>query len=776
MNKLKKQNRKNMHIYKKDRRIYESIAIAFVMICISMGFLCFQYYRHLQDTVKTESSGYIQEIAKQMGTNVNKIVSDNFSVLETVATVLESSKVNSYEQVQEIIQEQQNIWKYEKMMLIDEKGITYDEKGEAIKLSSDTYLQEVIVEQKASMSSSQVIDGRECIVFAIPFEGVQIGNTKMVAIAASYDLSTFDKILSMTAFEGNGYAHIIHKDGTVVIRSSSKNALETGYNILNFLSDAKLSDGKHIDEVRSSIANGESGHLEFTLGSANEYMTYTPLEKEEWSLLTFIPVSVISEKSNTLLKITLLLCGFVTIAFSLLFISLILNFYRNKSKLEAIAYVDTVTNGNTIQKFYELVEEMLLATNKPQYALIYTNIEKFKVLNEQYGKRACDEILCSIESGISADLRSDECMGRLFADNFCVLVKYEDEVRLKERFGEWQKGFKAYIQKNGAVELPLIIEFGVFVIGNESIPLAHMVDRAKLSLSEIMCELPGKLRYAIYDDKIHRMLLREKQLEDIMEEALENKEFEVYLQPKYHTQTEKIGGAEALVRWIRPSEGMIYPDEFIPLFEKNGFIIQVDLFVFEKVCSTIRKWIDAGEEPIKVSVNCSRVQLKNPNFLRKYSQIAKKYDIPKKSIEIELTENTVFEDVGRLSEIIREIHTAGFGCSMDDFGSGYSSLNLIQDIPVDTLKLDKIFFRSSSRELSRTESVVGSIISMSKALSMETVAEGVEERVQLDMLKRLRCDYIQGYYFAKPMPIADFESLAFSKVIENTVNRSEGEV
>ncbi|MEG2421595.1 MAG: EAL domain-containing protein, partial [Oscillospiraceae bacterium] len=197
------------------------------------------------------------------------------------------------------------------------------------------------------------------------------------------------------------------------------------------------------------------------------------------------------------------------------------------------------------------------------------------------------------------------------------------------------------------------------------------------------------------------------------------------------------------------------------LFEKNGFIVQLDLWVFEQVCRTLRLWLDRGLTPMRISVNCSRVHLKMPGFLAQYCLIADRYAVPHQLLEIEVTENVVFEDVHYLTQIISGIHAAGFSCSMDDFGSGYSSLNLIQDIPVDVLKLDKIFFRSNAHGLGRTESVVGSIIAMARALSMETVAEGVEERHQVDMLRRLGCDYIQGYYFARPMSIPDFEVLAF---------------
>lgn len=754
-------------LFSANRRSFRNIVIIFILICLGMGILCFQYYKKLQYTVKAETNGYLQEISSQMSTNVSKTINDNFAVLGIISSMLENYNVNTYEKFQKAVDDQQDYWNYNKLMLIDENGVAYDVEGNAMVLASDEYLQDAIVNKKNAMSSSQMIDGAECVVFAIPLDGLMVDGIKMSALAASYELSKFDKILSMTAFDGKGYAHIIRKDGSVIVRSSSKHAIQSGYNILNTLSTAEIQDGRMYDEIKADIAAGKSGQTEFSINESREYMVYTPVSSQQWCLITFVPVMAVNEKSDLFLKLTLMMCGIITFVFAALVCVLMVNFYRHRQRLEQIAYVDPVTGGNTSQRFYDLMGEKLRVANKPQYALVFSNVEKFKVLNEQLGRNACNGILRGIQCGINTDLAGNECMGRIGADNFCILIEYHDEADIAARFDRWYISSASYIEKNEPVWLPLIIEFGVYVIENDTIAFPLMVDRAKLALSETTQELRGKLRYSIYDERIRSQLFREKKIEDMMEDALKEREFCVYLQPKFYVQSEKIGGAEALVRWASRSEGMIYPDEFISLFEKNGFIVQLDLWVFEDVCKTIRKWLDAGLTPVKISVNCSRVHLKNPKFLDKYCAIAAKYNIPDGLLEIELTENAVFEDVESLTRTIEKIHAAGFGCSMDDFGSGYSSLNLIQDIPVDTLKLDKIFFRNGSKNLQRTESVVGSIISMSKALSMVTVAEGVEERLQVDMLKRLNCDLIQGYYFAKPMPVDKFELLAYNTVIEN---------
>lgn len=756
--------RKSIPAAKKEMGLLRITIVVFAALCVLVGFLCFGYYIRLQDTIKTESRGYMQEISTQMGVNVNKNIEDKYDVLGTIATVLRQLDVSSYDAFREIAKEQQELWDYQIVLLIDSNGVAYDADGSTVALSADQYLQDVVVRKEPSLSASQVIDGKESILFSIPLEEIAIEGNEMAALAVGYELSTFDQILAMTAFDGKGYAHIIRGDGTVVVRSSSKNALKTGYNILNSLVEVQFHDGREIDDVKTDIAEGRQGQTEFTFEKSREYMTYIPLGKQQWSLLTFVPASVVNAKSDMLLKITLLLCGLITVSFALLLAVLTRTYYRNKRKLEQIAYVDLVTGGNTIERFYELAQNLLDDTSRPQYALVYTNIEKFKVLNEQSGKAACDEILCGIEHGIGCELDAEECMGRLFADNFCLLVKYQGEEVLAERFANWYQNASNYVEKKGSVWLPLILEFGIYCISDESMPFTHMIDRAKLALNEAAREFRGKMRYAIYDEQVRRILFREKQIEDWMEQALVNGEFQVYLQPKYRTQTEQVGGAEALARWKHPTEGMIFPDEFIPLFEKNGFILQLDFHMFEEVCKAIRRWIDEGVTPIKVSVNCSRLHLRSLGFLDRYKIIADKHRVPYSLLEIEVTENTVFEDVKHLPEIIGEIRNAGFGCSMDDFGSGFSSLNMLQDIPVDTLKLDRIFFRPEG-DLGRSEAVVSSILTMSKALSMETVAEGVEERIQVDMLKRLGCDYIQGYYFARPMPVTEFEQLAFGKTI-----------
>lgn len=743
--------------------IYRRVFLIFFIICILITIFSFQYYSRLSSTIREESEAYLQEISRRIGANVDRIVNDNYDVLHTMAASLEYSGTSQLEEAKKMLQKQKEGLGFESIFLIDKNGTAYDLSNLQTFLTLDKSVRKDLLSGKDSMSTTQLIQNKEYILFSVPLDNINIDDKTMVALAVSYAPSSFDQVLSMSSFNDQAYSQIVTMKGAVVVRSSSPYAFKSGYNIFSTLESLIIGDTK-LTDVMEELADNASGQIRFNLDGTEMYMVYTPVAPDNWYLLSFVPVEVVNEKSNLLLKSTLIICGLIAVTFAGLAAALVYIFNNHKRKLEQIAYVDEITGGNTIQRFYELAEELLISNHNVRYALVYTNIVKFKVLNDELGRINCDAMLRFFSEYLNTKISESECIGRQAADNFCILIQFSDESELLDKFGKWHEQAEQIVSdKNVAWSLP-IMEFGIYVIDNNALTFPQMIDRAKLALRETPRTVDSKLRCAFYDDEIRRQLLREKQLEDRMEAALNNGEFVVFLQPKYRLPEERIGGAEALVRWKSTTEGMIFPDEFIPLFEKNGFIIQLDLFVFETVCRTLHRWIEQGITLHRISVNCSRLHFKDKNFLTEYIRIADQFQIDKSLIEIEVTESMVLENSARLISIIRKIKAAGFECSMDDFGSGYSSLNLIQTIPVDVLKLDKIFFHGEGVDLSRTEAVVTNIISMAKALSMETVAEGVEEREQVDMLKRAGCDFIQGYVFAKPMDIPAFESLAAENV------------
>lgn len=751
-----------MQIKQKGARLrsYWFVVAAFLLISLIVGILCYQYYKTLQYTVKNESGEYLQEISKQIAGNASRTINANFAVLGTIANYLKNSGIHSYAELQPEVRAQQSFWNYKDILLIDARGNAYDAKGTVVLLGGEEYLRDAVVNRRRAMSSSQFINSVECMVFAIPISGLIINNTEIFALAATYDLATFDSILSMTSFGGRAYAHIVQRDGAIVVRSSSKHAPLTGYNILSSLVTAVMDDGANLGQLKKHISEGISGVMSYTQNNQAMYMAYTPLETKEWVLLSFVPVEVVNAKSQLLTRITLLLCAAITLIFSMLVAFQMHSYSQHKQKLEHIAYVDPLTGGHTPERFYELAEALLAGTVSTRYALVYINVERFKLLNEEYGRKACDDMLCILHKSITSDLSAQECMCRLYADNFCALITHIDLADLNIRFRSWYEKTEHLCLDKGNDWLSPVVEFGVYIINNEALPFPHMIDRAKLALRETSPELRWKIRHAVYDDSARHQLYREKHMEKIMVQALTEREFQVWMQPKFRTDTNALEGAEALVRWSG-SEGLLQPDDFIPLFEKNNFILELDHFVLKEVCRSIHSWINTGLTPQKVSVNCSRIHLHNPQFLEGYLEICRQFDVPPAFIEIELAEHLIFDDTTTLRNIIRDIRAAGFSCAIDNFSNGYASLNFIQDTPVDTIKLGKTFFRRDVKDISRTESIVGNIISMANSLNLNTVAEGVEEQSHVNMLKRLGCSYIQGFIYAKPVPFNDFERLAF---------------
>ncbi|MEG2539156.1 MAG: EAL domain-containing protein, partial [Clostridium sp.] len=263
--------------------------------------------------------------------------------------------------------------------------------------------------------------------------------------------------------------------------------------------------------------------------------------------------------------------------------------------------------------------------------------------------------------------------------------------------------------------------------------------------------------FSFYDTSIFETLQEQVEIENSMKSSLELGEFKVYLQPKYDLNTNTIVGAEALIRWHHPTKGVIPPDKFIPLFEKNRFISNIDRYVFKEVCKTLRKWIDSGYDPLPLSVNLSKVHIHNNKFISQYKEIMNTYSIPPSLIEIEFTESVAIHNIDVLQNTMNKLKDIGFLIAMDDFGAGYSSLNILKDIPVDVLKLDREFL-SENFNTDRGQIILSSIVSMTKKLNIQIVSEGIETLSQANYMRSIGCDLAQGYYFDKPMLIEEFEN------------------
>ncbi len=421
---------------------------------------------------------------------------------------------------------------------------------------------------------------------------------------------------------------------------------------------------------------------------------------------------------------------------------------------------DDVTGGKNKKEFVRVAS--MLLKGEGEFVVVYANIDRFKLINDAYGDDVGDEVLRKVHQVIDEELlRWDEVSGRIMADNFGMLMRFHSMKKLEHRLSRINNQLAGILDKDGQ-SYGIKMYFGVYPVRDKVADVSAMLEGANLALKKVSNSAQHLVHMGVYEEKERKLLSREKELEMKMERALRNGEFVPFLQPKYELANETIGGAEALVRWIDPEEGMIFPNEFIPLFEKNGFVVELDLYMFEQVCKLVEEWNAKGYRKIPVSVNMSRGHFSVPGFFDRYREILERYNVPENSIEIELTESLFYNEMSMLKELINKIHEAGMLCSIDDFGSGYSSLNMLKNVKVDALKLDRVFFKEAEDD-QRGKDIVNSVIHLAQSLNLRTISEGVEIRSQVDYLKEMDCDYIQGYVFAKPMPVKEFEGIAFQE-------------
>lgn len=426
-------------------------------------------------------------------------------------------------------------------------------------------------------------------------------------------------------------------------------------------------------------------------------------------------------------------------------------------ELKYRAEYDTLTGIYNKIKFFQMTKEMLDRNPEQNYVFIRLDIEKFQLINSFFGMTEGDKLLRYMAGEIRkiAEENPGITFGRIEADIFGICMPYHDTTEVID-FVERTRGlFERY-----KLEFDIVPTFGIYIIEDKSLSINDMYDRANLAVKQ--CKGNYIQNYAFYTDEMSREIVKEQKIVNGMKKALELEEFILYIQPKYELQSNTISGGEVLVRWANPKRGMVSPGEFIPIFERNGFIMKLDFYVWEKTCQLLQKWMKDGKKVYPVSVNISRVSLYNPKLVEVICGLVQKYEIPPELLQLELTESAYTSNPDAIKEMMERFQREGFSILMDDFGSGYSSLNVLKDIAVDILKIDMKFLSDTDRQ-GRSENILASVVRMAKWLNMPVVAEGVEREEQVAFLKSIGCEYVQGFYFAKPMPVEEYEKVAFGQ-------------
>ncbi len=452
--------------------------------------------------------------------------------------------------------------------------------------------------------------------------------------------------------------------------------------------------------------------------------------------------------------IALVVCSGLVIAiiaiFVLYYLISLLHLLHTTHKTTKVIYTDMVTGGAN-QLFFEKKGNSLIkrATRRGRkYAVVHLKMRKYRSYCTCFGVREGEALIERCYTLLKRQINKKELMAHRENAQFALLLAYDNREALVDRIEKIEK-----VLNSVSPNIKLYFGVGIYLVQEGDKDIEQLYNNALLACDMLGDEAENKI--AFFDVEMNNQRIWERKVEDDMSRALANKEFQVYLQPKISTAEEVLAGAEALVRWIHPKEGFISPNKFIPIFEKNGYITKLDDYMLEEVASLQAQWIAQKRKIVPISVNISRAHFTRSDLAAHISSIVDKYQVPHNVIELELTESAFFDDKKLLLNTIKQLRESGFSVSMDDFGAGYSSLNSLKEMQIDVLKIDADFFRGADEE-ERGMLIVSEVIDLAKKLDMKIVAEGIESREQVDFLTEQECDLIQGYFFAKPMPIAEF--------------------
>lgn len=584
------------------------------------------------------------------------------------------------------------------------------------------------------VTNSQVKDKR----YAIIKEGMtRFWRSRLASDAETVFVSTAEECLDM------------------LVKGEASTTYLNSYTASHFLAKHKYSQldmvavPNYTKELRIGVSPGSPPELLSILNKAVSTLSETEVTDMMFdSLINNRPLGLSTVIMRNPLTSILLFAAIV----SLIIVGLLANIrYRMKAarKMMDILYVDPLTGGWTMQKFREEAERVLKLRPKAEFALVYFDIKEFKFINDEYGYEEGDRVLKAVAQHLSNKINKGDMATRIMADHFALMIKTPRE-KAVQRVKDILSGTQAIPQMH---QYQLAIGAGIYMRMEEEMNVSIMLDRANYARSMVKKDLFENVM--LYNESIRESIRGEKEIEAVMHEALASGCFVPFYQPKVDMTTGRMVGAEALVRWIDPQIGIIPPDRFIPLFEKNGFIVNIDRYIYEQTCKNIGRWLDEFDHVAPMSCNFSRLHIRDKQLHNRLMEIARRYDVAPNFIELEMTESVAMENDEYFVSLTAVLQKSGFRIAIDDFGSGYSSLRLLQKLHADVLKLDKHFADSIMYKTDRV--IIEGIVDIAHKLNMEVVCEGIETQEQADFLQSINCRTAQGYFYARPMKLEDFE-------------------
>lgn len=731
----------NMHI-KKYRLKIGWIFFLFIVILILSIF----YATFVKKLIYKNVYNNISELSKQTASQLNLSITNQMNFVQIMVDSVNEGNFKSLEEIFDRFRGDLENYHFTRLVILDKQGNGITSDGHTI--NNYPNIEEFFSQDTVYLSENRpsIVSENEVNIYSKTF----MLNGEELVLMATINTEDYKEILLRRLF-GIGGTYLINNDGFVLI-DSFEDIQENNINLYKYIVNKyNLTKEDTINKIYSmeeSIKKQEVGTFDIKLEKNTYFIHYEKVNINNWYVVTVASDETIAKELIMLVTISFGVCLFIN--FVIIFISIYIDIsnQKKKRKLYRTAYIDPITLLGNENYFKENASKYLDNQIENKYIVVF-DINKFKVLNNIYGYEFCNKILKILGEKATEILPSDNVTCRISNDVFATIFIYKKDIKklldkiIKELSEINIDDTKVYVN----------LSIGIYQINQNDKDINKVLDKAYIAHSKIK-GLYNK-NYYIFDETLEKQLIKEQRIESSMEDALKNNEFKVVYQPKVFTENEKLAGAEALVRWHRNGK-IITPNEFIPLFEKNKFIIKLDLYIFEQVCKDMVSWEEKFNFVPTISINVSKNHFENENFIDEYIDIINKYNIETNKIDLEITESATIDENIDILKILNKIKQQGFTISIDDFGTGYSSLSMLQNMPIDIIKIDKMFIDKS--DLKSNKNIINYIMMIAEFLGAKTIVEGVENREQVEFLRKLKCDMIQGYYYSKPISKEEFEN------------------
>lgn len=706
------------------------------MIAFAMSQVFISTFKHtMEERMHEEANNYKEQIERQ--------VDRNFQMLNTMASMISTYGLEQKEDFHQALvrADMENEFQTFGFYGIDGEGVlTKPCYGNGLQeIAQEVLRGKKIVSNVISEENTE----KKVFVFGVP---VYRGEQVVGALMASDVVDAFSEWMEEESlFYGKGYVHLLDQKGNYLIHGSRMVVEEKVETIMA----SPYLNAREQAVVREAMQKMKKEEFSFVYRNIEYHALLTPIESNGWYLLCINSLQNVNKNVYIVAHVAAI---FFVLIVGLFIFTLVYGYRMMKTmnrNLKKMAYYDSLTEAYNMYHFKELARE----AGNLSYAIAVVNVRQFKFINEIFGKEQADHLLQYIARKLQEVVGEGEFFCRESADSFYVFLRESEEEVLQARMNHALQQITD-LKKDKNFHYHLIMNCGIAVSEPDG-SVEEVMTRALFALAK--AKQANQQAIWLFDTTLHEQEQIDNFIESHAREALECEEFELYLQPKMNVQDDSLGGAEALVRWVNAEGTFLYPSSFIPLFETNGFCADLDMYMFEKVCQCLQKWIADGYQPVPISINQSKLTFYEENYEQRLSELLEKYQIPASLITLEILEDLVIDDLSDMNARLERLKKKGFKISLDDFGTGYSSLNTFGKLKIDEVKLDRGFLLETEKEgCGSTRMIMEEVVRLAKKLSIATVIEGIETEEQAAFVKSIGCDQGQGYYYSKPISAEQF--------------------